>query len=129
MGTRTIYYDGLCQLCSREIALFQRRVRGGSLAYVDISDEAFRAADHGLDPVQIHRTMHVRLEDGRLVTGMDALIAMWEFVPGFRWLAKLSRLSVIRPLADVGYAAFAYIRPKFPKRKRNDCRNGHCPSQ
>lgn len=129
MGTRTIYFDGLCQLCSREIALFQRRVRDGSLAYVDIADEAFRASDHGLDPVQIHRTMHVRLEDGRIVTGLDALIAMWEFVPGFRWLAKLSRFPLIRPLARVGYSVFAYIRPKFPKRKRSDCRNGHCPSQ
>ena len=129
MDTRTIYYDGLCQLCSREIAIFQQRVRDGSLAYVDISDESFVPANHGLDAVQIHRTMHVQMEDGRIVTGMDALIAMWEFVPGFRWLAALSRFPIFRPFAEVGYSAFAYLRPKFPKRKRSDCRSGHCPSQ
>lgn len=123
---RTIFYDAACHLCSREIALFQRRVTDGSLAYVDISDPAFDPAAHGVDRVLVHRQMHVRDEvTGKMLIGLDALIGMWECVPGFRWLANLHRLPVFRQFGQVGYALFAWIRPKLPRRKR-DCATGHC---
>jgi len=63
MLKRTIFYDGLCQLCSREIELFQHRVRDGSLAYVDISLPDFDAARHGIDKVRVNKHMHVRDEE------------------------------------------------------------------
>jgi predicted DCC family thiol-disulfide oxidoreductase YuxK len=125
---RTIYFDGLCQLCSREIDMFRRRVTDSSLVYVDIAADNFDAAAHGVDPVLVHKTMHVRNEHGQLVTGVDALIAMWEMVPGFRWLAWLTRLPVLKQLSWVGYWVFAWIRPKLPKRKRATCDTGTCPS-
>ena len=127
MPKRTIYYDGLCQLCSREIGLFQRRVRDGSLAYVDISLPGFDPASHGVDPVRIHKHMHVRNEEtGRMFIGVDALLAMWECAPGFRWLARFTRFPGIRQLSSVGYALFAWIRPYLPKRKRAECDTGTC---
>jgi predicted DCC family thiol-disulfide oxidoreductase YuxK len=125
---RTIYYDGLCQLCSREIEMFQARVTDGSLAYVDISLPDFDATAHGVDPVAVNRHMHVRDEErGRMLTGVNALLAMWECAPGFRWLAWLTRLPVVRPLSDVGYEVFAWVRPKLPKRRRDLCDTGRCP--
>lgn len=125
---RTLYYDGLCQLCSREVEVFQRIVTDGSLAYVDISLPEFDAAEHGVDPVRVNRHMHVRDETtGRMLVGVDALIGMWECVPGFRWLAWLTRLPVLRELSDVGYEVFAWVRPKLPQRKRPACDTGTCP--
>ncbi len=127
MPKRTIFYDGLCQLCSREIELFQHRVRDGTLAYVDISTPEFDAARYSLDPVQVHKHMHVRNEQtGQMLTGVDALLAMWECVPGFRWLARFTRIPGIRQLSTVGYALFAWVRPKLPKRKRPACDSGTC---
>ncbi len=127
MLKRTIYYDGLCQLCSREIALFRRRVTDGTLAYVDISEPEFDPARDALDPVQIHKHMHVRNEQtGQMLTGVEALLAMWECVPGFRWLARFTRIPGIRQLSTVGYAIFAWVRPKLPKRKRAPCDSGIC---
>ena len=124
---RTIYYDGLCQLCSREIDAFQVLVRDGSLAYVDISLPEFDAAAHGVDPVVVNRHMHVRDEEsGRMLIGVDALAGMWECVPGFRWLAWLTRLPVLRQISDVGYEVFAWVRPKLPKRTRPACDTGRC---
>jgi predicted DCC family thiol-disulfide oxidoreductase YuxK len=41
---RTIYFYGLCQLCSREIDLFRKLVKDGRLDYVDISAPSFVAA-------------------------------------------------------------------------------------
>jgi len=127
MLKRTIFYDGLCQLCSREIAIFQLRVTDGTLAYVDISALEFDAARFDLDPVRIRKHMHVRNEQtGQMLTGVDALLAMWECVPGFRWLARFTRIPGIRQLSTVGYALFARIRPWLPKRKRPACDSGTC---
>lgn len=124
---RTIFFDGLCQLCSREIDAFQALVRDGSLAYVDISLPEFDHTAYGVDPVAVNKHMHVRDEKtGRMLIGVDALTGMWECVPGFRWLAWLARLPVLRQLSDVGYEVFAWVRPKLPKRKRDLCDTGRC---
>ena len=127
MLKRTIFYDGLCQLCSREIAMFQHRVRDGSLAYADISVPGFNAASFGIDPARANKHMHVRNEEtGEMLVGVDALLAMWECVPGFRWLAKFTWLPGIRQLSTVGYILFAWVRPWLPKRKRPACEAGKC---
>lgn len=126
---RTIFFDGLCPLCSREIALFKRRVTDGSLAFVDIAAPGFVAAEYGLDPIAVHETMHVRDEvNGRMLTGIDALAGMWECVPGFRWMAAMTRLPILRPLCRLGYRLFAWIRPRLPRR-RLDCSTSQCPTQ
>lgn len=125
---RTIFYDGLCHLCATEIALFRRRVRDGSLAYVDIAADDFDPAAHGVDPVRVHREMHVRDEQsGRMLIGVEAILGMWECVPGFRWLAGVARLPVLHWFARRGYAVFAWVRPKLPKKKRPACDTGRCP--
>ncbi len=128
---RTIFYDELCQLCSREIDLFRKRVPDGSLRFIDISDPSFDATQHGVDAKLVHKEMHVRDEQtGELHVGVQALVAMWECVPGFRWLAKLTRLPVLRSFARLGYVLFAWLRPRLPKRKRRmACATGHCATQ
>ena len=121
---RTVFYDGQCQLCSREIDLFRRLVKDGSLEYTDIAAPGFDASVHGAEAEAIHRHMHVRNDEtGVMHVGVPALAAMWERVPGFRWLAVLSRLPVLRWFAKLGYEVFAWIRPKLPKRK---CATGTC---
>jgi predicted DCC family thiol-disulfide oxidoreductase YuxK len=124
---RTIFYDGLCHLCATEIGLFKGRVKDGSLAYVDISLPDFDPAAYGVDAVRVNRHMHVRDEQtGKLLIGVEALVGMWECVPGFRWLAKLTRLPVLNWFARVGYAVFAWVRPKLPKKKRPACDSDRC---
>ncbi len=124
----TIFYDGLCPLCSREIDMFRRRVTDGTLGYVDISLPEFDAKSYGLDAVAVHHSMHVKRQSGEIITGVDALIAMWQSVPGFRWLAWLTRMGWMRPFANLGYVIFAWIRPTLPKRSRSVCDTGSCPT-
>lgn len=121
----TLYYDGLCQLCSREVAFFRRRTKDDpTIHYVDIADPAFDAKGHGLDPVAIHRQMHVKVGD-ELRIGVPAFLAFWERVRGFGWLARIGRWPGVYQLLWVMYQGFARVRPLLPRRK-SACASGAC---
>jgi predicted DCC family thiol-disulfide oxidoreductase YuxK len=122
----TLFFDGLCPLCSREIAHYRKRVADDRVRFVDITDPAFHAAAHGLDDKRIHQVMHVKVGD-QVRTGLDAFIAVWDAVPGYSWLARIARLPLVHGLMLVGYHAFARVRPWLPRRKRADCPAGACP--
>jgi predicted DCC family thiol-disulfide oxidoreductase YuxK len=122
----TVYYDGACHLCSREIEHYRKRDTQGRLKLVDISAPGFVAEAVGLDRVQVQKVMHVRLADGSLVTGLQAFIAIWGVLPGMGRLAKVAQQPLINPLLRGGYLAFAALRPYLPKRKRTECADGSC---
>ncbi len=121
----TLYYDGLCPLCSREIAYYRQRAGGDpGVRFVDITDPAFNALEHGLDPSAVHRRMHVKV-GGEVRQGVDAFVAIWGRVPGFGWLARLAKWPGVRASLRLAYAGFARVRPLLPRRKPA-CATGTC---
>lgn len=124
MSPLILYYDGLCPLCSREIAHYRSRVHRGEVEFLDITNPTFDARSHGIDPQRIHRVMHARRGE-KVLTGLDAFIAVWETVPGYAWLARLARLPVLYGVMNLGYHVFALLRPYLPRRKA-DCETGVC---
>ena len=62
----TVYYDGACPVCRREIGFYQKRT-GGAVSYCDVATEASPAPD--LDREAALKRFHVRLPDGALVSG------------------------------------------------------------
>jgi len=123
----TVYFDGLCRVCSREIEHYRRKDRAEAVRWVDITESTFSAEQEGLDPQAIHRVMHVKDAEGKLHTEVGAFIAIWKVIPGFRPLAHAASWKPIRPFLDFGYHVFARIRPYLPKKKRPDCTDGRCP--
>ena len=121
----TLYYDGLCPLCSREIAHYRKKAVGETLHFIDITDPKFDAAEHGLDPKRGHRIMHVKVGDD-LRVGLDAFIAVWDAIPSYRWLAKVARMPGLHALLTLGYHFFAVVRPWLPRLKRQLCESGTC---
>jgi predicted DCC family thiol-disulfide oxidoreductase YuxK len=123
--TLTLYYDGLCPLCSREMAHYRRRAAGDpSVVFLDITDPAFVPADHGLDRKRVQRLMHVK-EGETLYTGIDAFLAIWRRVPGHGFLTWLASIPGVYWMMKGGYHAFAAVRPYLPRRKA-DCDTGAC---
>lgn len=113
-----VYYDGLCHLCSREMERYRKEPGGESLEFVDITTSWFRPAAEGLDPVRVHRAMHVRKSDGTLAVGVEAVLEIWEHLPRYRRAARLGRSPLPNLLLRLGYRAFAASRPWLPKRRR-----------
>jgi predicted DCC family thiol-disulfide oxidoreductase YuxK len=120
MENLIIYFDGLCPLCSREIDHYRRQAHSHpSIHFVDIMAADFDALQHGLDPVQVHREMHVR-EGDKLWVGVDAFLAIWRHVPGNRWLLFLARLPLADQFMRIGYFFFAMVRPYLPRKQACD---------
>lgn len=122
----TVYYDGGCHLCSREIEHYRKKDTERRLQLIDIAAPGFDAAAAGLDPVAVRRELHVRRPDGKLAVGLPAFIAIWEALPGFGALATVARLPLLSPLLRGGYRIFAAIRPYLPRRPRAECADGRC---
>ncbi len=80
----TVWHDGTCPLCRREIALMRRLDRRGAIRFVDASDP------DGTCPID-RRAMLARFharEDGRLLSGAAALA-----VPFVAWLGFATLLA------------------------------------
>lgn len=117
----TIFYDGACHVCSREINHYQRLDAAGKLQWVNIAAKDFNAKSYGLDPVAVNNVMHVRLPSGEIVTGVDAFVAIWNEFPNYARLAKLIQTPVVYEISNVGYQIFARLRKFLPKRQAGYC--------
>lgn len=112
----TVYYDGLCHLCSREINHYRGMKGAEAFRFVDITGTGFDAAKEGVDPVLVHKTMHVRDREGLLHTGVDAFIAIWSELPALKFIVPVARLAPVHFMLSLGYAAFARVRPLLPRK-------------
>ncbi len=72
----------------------------------------------GLSPEEQARLMarfHVRLPDGRLLSGAAAFVELWLTMPGWRWLGRIGRLPGVTPLLELSYRGFLHLRPQLQK--------------
>ena len=98
----TVIYNADCPICAREIAGYRAHAerRGLAIAFRDLASDDL--ARWGLTPDAAARRFHVA-KDGQLYAGLPAFLVLWDEMPGFRWLARLLRLPVLRPLATAVY--------------------------
>ncbi|MCF5826786.1 thiol-disulfide oxidoreductase DCC family protein, partial [Pseudomonas syringae] len=73
----TLYFDGECPLCAREVKILRARAAAERLLFVDISDDAFDAKSLGFTLAQMESSLHARFADGTWVTGLDATLWSW----------------------------------------------------
>ena len=110
----TVFYDGGCPACSREIALYRRRELTGRVAWIDLAQNPEALTPHGVTLEEGMRYLHAFGVDGQRHAGVDAFIEIWRRVPGCRPLAALVGFPGIRALAQLGYRLFArYLRPRL----------------
>lgn len=103
----TVYYDGACPVCRREIGFYQSRT-GGAVTYCDVTAEVCPAPD--LSREEALRRFHVRQADGALVSGAAAFLALWRATPGFRLAGRLLSARPVVAVLDVAYSGFLRLR-------------------
>lgn len=112
----TVYHDGACPLCQREIALMRRLDRRGAIDFVDVADPV-NAGVCPLDPADLLARFHAD-EGGRLLSGAAAFAAMWRAIPLLRPLGMAAKLPPILWLLERAYRAFLRVRPAIQRRMR-----------
>ena len=106
----TLYFDGECPLCAREIKFLQGRAAKDRLFFVDISSGAFDAKALGFTFEHMQSSLHACFADGLWVTGLDATLWSWRAAGLGFWATPLT-WSVFRPLLEFGYRLFCRLRP------------------
>jgi predicted DCC family thiol-disulfide oxidoreductase YuxK len=106
----TLYYDGACPLCAREIAMLRTRSSADTLILVDISHEDFTPETLGLTLDQLAARLHGRFASGEWVTGLDATLWSWRAAGLGHWVAPLT-WRPLRPLLSFLYRFFCRVRP------------------
>ena len=109
----TVYYDGDCALCRREIAFYEKRAIG-SIEWCDVSAVATPDAVHvapDLTRTEALARFHIRSSDGTLQSGAKAFASLWRSVPGFGFLARFVDWKPGGVVAEAAYVAFLHIRP------------------
>jgi len=111
MPTFTVYFDGACPVCRREIAHYRRQHGAEAIAWVDASNCAEAALGPGVDRAAALSRFHVREADGTLTSGAAAFVAIWRRLPAFAWLATLASFRPVLAVLDAGYGLFLRVRP------------------
>ena len=121
----TVMFDGACPLCRREISLYQSLQPLKAVQWMDVSEN-----QAGMSPEEQARWMarfHVRLNDGRVLSGAAAFVALWLTLPGWHWLGRVGRLPGVTPVLEVMYRGFLPLRPHLQRWARAAAA-GHLPA-
>lgn len=113
----TVFYDGSCGLCSREIRHYKRIAPDTAYLWIDITRDPEPLKAHGIAVEDALRIMHVQDQNGEMHRGVDAFVTLWSEMPYWRRLRPIVKLPLIYSLACFTYTRFAHWRFK---------RLGHC---
>lgn len=95
----TVFYDGGCPICRREIDHYRKLDTHHKVNWRDIHDDPTAVEGSGVSHEVAMARLHVLDRNGRLRSGADAFTVIWEELPGWRHLAKALRsLHLITPL-------------------------------
>lgn len=110
----SVFYDGGCPLCSREIAWYRRRQKAESIHWLDVSQCDCPLPDHLSRDLALAK-FHVLRSDGKTLSGAGAFVELWSQTPGLRWVARWSRRLRLEPLLEWGYQRFLPLRGRLAR--------------
>ena len=107
----TVYFDGACPLCAREVSFYQRQAGAQNIAWVDASGSPDGALGTDLDACDALKRFHVRDETGRLFSGARAFAKLWAKLDRFRVIGVVAQRPPIVWVLEGLYRFFLPLRP------------------
>lgn len=113
----TVYFDGDCPLCSREIRFIKSKDKKDLIHPVDINDPNFdpntikKTRDELMQ--RIHAEIHLP-EGNKLVSGVDVFRELYSRI-GLGFILWPTRLPILKQLTDLAYIIFAKNRLRISK--------------
>jgi predicted DCC family thiol-disulfide oxidoreductase YuxK len=118
----TIFYDGACGVCSKEIRYY-RSIIDQRVQFVDIASTDFEAGKFNKTLKEFQKQLHACDAGGQFFTGVDAFRKLWDALPSpfYPLLSTFVGLPGIHLAARASYAIFARFRHLLPKSHANSC--------
>ena len=110
----TVYFDGSCPLCTKEISLYKNADGAERITFCDVS-RADSALPADLTPAAAMARFHVRGADGALASGAAGFALLWSNLPRWRWLGRIVSFAPVRMVAELTYRGFLKIRPAIQR--------------
>ncbi|MEM7765910.1 MAG: DUF393 domain-containing protein [Pseudomonadota bacterium] len=114
MTNVTVWYDGACPLCVREIGFLRRLDRRGRLVFVDVAPPD-AAPSCPIDRGELLARFHAQEAGNPVVSGAAAFATVYRQIPALAPLGYLLAIPPIRWLADRAYRQFLKIRPRLQR--------------
>ena len=106
----TIFYDGKCGLCLREINHYKKISPPSVFTWCDVTTDESLLKRHNLSLVDTLKYLHALDSDGELHVGINAFLIIWRNLPRWRVLAKIVGLPFVRTFVSFVYIVFAKVR-------------------
>jgi len=118
--TLKVLFDGACPLCRKEISHVNglaEKHHGSALCFIDVSDASSAPVNlaYAKDRASLLARFHVERADGSRLDGAAAFIAMWQRLPGWRWLARFAQLPGMPFVFECAYRGFLVVRPSLQR--------------
>lgn len=119
-----VYYDGWCSMCTRSAEHFRKIDRGrGIIRCVDLRSDDPLLKLAGVDTERLATSLHTRLPSGELLSGPEAIRAVYR-ATGRGWQLAWTRLPLVRNIVDTFYRVFARHRLRWFGTQ--ECHDGSC---
>ena len=109
-NTLTVYYDGLCPLCTTEVKYYERCDREKMLRFVDVAQPTANLPTT-LDRASALSRFHVQTDSGRIYSGAEAFFKVWQRLPGWKTVANAERIPGFVRIMELSYKVFLLVRP------------------
>jgi len=121
------FYDGLCPVCTREVALLRRLDKKKRIRFIDITNRELDDDAVGVPLEELMERIHGRLPDGTWVYGVEVFRRLYSAV-GFAPLVALTRLPGVAQILDLLYRWFAKNRLRLTGRCEDKRCKLHAPT-
>ena len=107
----TVFYDGSCPLCDREITFYRTMAGAGNVTWHDVAASSPGDPAAGLSRDNALKRFHVETAEGELLSGAAAFAHLWLSLPGWRLLGAIIAHPIVLPFAEAAYRLFLLARP------------------
>lgn len=111
----TVYFDGGCPVCTREISFYQRQRGAEHIRWINLAHCPDDELGTDLSREAAYARLHARRADGELVSGAQAFAALWQALPAFRPAGRVAALPGIVHGLEWGYRGFLKVRQLWRK--------------
>ena len=109
----TIFFDGGCPLCRREVDFLQSRNQKGHLGFVDINNSDFSLdPKYGITYKQAMERIHALKIDGSVIKDIKVFQEAYGLI-GLGWIYAPTKLPVLDKFIEFIYGLWAKYRLKI----------------